>query len=82
MRTLIVRSLTASFAVLPIVVFIDGCSTDVEPEPSMAGASTEGSVDTTVILGDAIDVRDMDSGEQREAADADEAVAIVREAFA
>ncbi len=37
---------------------------------------------TTVILGDAIGVKDMASGEQREAADADEAVALVREAFA
>ncbi|MGH3099681.1 MAG: histidine--tRNA ligase [Thermoleophilia bacterium] len=36
---------------------------------------------TTVILGDAIDVKDMASGEQREAADADEAVALVREAL-
>ena len=36
---------------------------------------------TTVILGDAIDVKDMESGEQREAADADEAVALVREAL-
>ena len=54
MRTLIVRSLTASLAVLPLVVSIYGCSTDVEPEPSMAGASTEGSVDTTVILGEVL----------------------------
>ena len=37
---------------------------------------------TTVILGDAIDVKDMESGEQREAADADEAVELVREALA
>jgi histidyl-tRNA synthetase len=36
---------------------------------------------TTVILGDAIDVKDMESGEQREAADADEAVELVREAL-
>jgi histidyl-tRNA synthetase len=36
----------------------------------------------TVILGDAIDVKDMQSGEQREAADADEAVALVRETLA
>jgi histidyl-tRNA synthetase len=37
---------------------------------------------TTVILGDAIDVKDMESGEQREATDVDEAVALVREALA
>jgi histidyl-tRNA synthetase len=37
---------------------------------------------TTVILGDSMDVRDMDSGEQREAADLDKAVALVRDAFA
>jgi histidyl-tRNA synthetase len=37
---------------------------------------------TTVILGDAIDVKDMESGEQREAADADEAIELVREALA
>jgi histidyl-tRNA synthetase len=37
---------------------------------------------TTVILGDAIDVKDMESGEQREAANADEAVELVREALA
>jgi histidyl-tRNA synthetase len=36
---------------------------------------------TTVILGEAIDVKDMESGEQREAADADEAVELVREAL-
>jgi histidyl-tRNA synthetase len=37
---------------------------------------------TTVILGDAIDVKDMASGEQREAADADEAVELVRATLA
>jgi histidyl-tRNA synthetase len=37
---------------------------------------------TTVILGDAIDVKDMASGEQREAADTDEAVELVRETLA
>jgi histidyl-tRNA synthetase len=36
---------------------------------------------TTVILGDSMDVKDMDSGEQREAAGADEVVELVREAF-
>ena len=36
---------------------------------------------TTVILGDAIDVKDMATGEQREAADADEALALVRESL-
>jgi histidyl-tRNA synthetase len=37
---------------------------------------------TTVILGDSMDVRDMDSGEQSEAAGPDEVVGLVREAFA
>ena len=37
---------------------------------------------TTVILGDSMDVKDMDSGEQREAAGPDEVVGLVREAFA
>jgi histidyl-tRNA synthetase len=36
---------------------------------------------TTVILGDSMDVKDMDSGDQREAASLDEAVALVRDAF-
>jgi histidyl-tRNA synthetase len=34
----------------------------------------------TVILGDAIEVKDMQSGEQREAADADHVLELVREA--
>ena len=34
----------------------------------------------TVILGDTIEVKDMDSGEQREAADADQVLELVREA--
>jgi hypothetical protein len=33
-----------------------------------------------VIVGDGIDVRDMESGAQRHAADADEALALVRQA--
>ena len=37
---------------------------------------------TTVILGDSMDVKDMDSGRQREASGPDEVVALVREAFA
>jgi histidyl-tRNA synthetase len=37
---------------------------------------------TTVILGDSMDVKDMDSGEQREASGPDEVVDLVREAFA
>jgi histidyl-tRNA synthetase len=37
---------------------------------------------TTVILGDSMDVRDMDSGEQREASGPDEVVGLVRDAFA
>jgi histidyl-tRNA synthetase len=37
---------------------------------------------TTVILGDSMDVKDMDSGEQRAAGSADEVVAMVREALA
>ena len=37
---------------------------------------------TTFIVGDGIDVRDMRSGEQRHAADADEALALVRESGA
>jgi histidyl-tRNA synthetase len=37
---------------------------------------------TTVILGDSMDVKDMDSGEQREASGPDEVVGLVREAFA
>jgi histidyl-tRNA synthetase len=37
---------------------------------------------TTVILGDSMDVRDMDSGDQREAAGPDEVVELVRGAFA
>jgi histidyl-tRNA synthetase len=37
---------------------------------------------TTVILGDSMDVRDMDSGEQREAAGLDEVVGLVRSALA
>jgi histidyl-tRNA synthetase len=36
---------------------------------------------TTVILGDTIDVKDMDSGEQRQAASPDEAVLMVQEAL-
>ena len=34
---------------------------------------------STVIVGDGYDVRDMDSGEQRHAEDADEALALLRE---
>jgi histidyl-tRNA synthetase len=37
---------------------------------------------TTVILGDSMDVRDMDSGEQREASGPDEVVGLVRDTFA
>ena len=37
---------------------------------------------TTVILGDSMDVKDMDSGNQREASGLDEAVTLVRDAFA
>jgi histidyl-tRNA synthetase len=37
---------------------------------------------TTVILGDSMDVKDMDSGEQREAADLEELFRLTREAFA
>ncbi|HEV2874070.1 MAG TPA: histidine--tRNA ligase [Thermoleophilaceae bacterium] len=37
---------------------------------------------TTVILGDSMDVKDMDSGEQREASSPDEVVGLVREALA
>jgi histidyl-tRNA synthetase len=37
---------------------------------------------TTVILGDSMDVKDMDSGDQREASGPDEVVDLVREAFA
>ncbi len=37
---------------------------------------------TTVILGDSMDVKDMDSGMQQEAAGPDEVVGLVREAFA
>jgi histidyl-tRNA synthetase len=37
---------------------------------------------STVIVGDGIDVKDMDSGAQRRAADAEEALALVREAGA
>jgi histidyl-tRNA synthetase len=37
---------------------------------------------TTVILGDSMDVKDMDSGKQREASGPDEVVDLVREAFA
>jgi histidyl-tRNA synthetase len=33
----------------------------------------------TVILGDAIEVKDMQSGEQREAADADQVLDLIRE---
>jgi histidyl-tRNA synthetase len=36
---------------------------------------------TTVILGDSMDVRDMDSGEQREASGPDEVVGLVRDAL-
>jgi histidyl-tRNA synthetase len=35
----------------------------------------------TVIVGDSLDVKDMDSGEQRPASGPDEVVALVREAF-
>jgi histidyl-tRNA synthetase len=37
---------------------------------------------TTVILGDSIDVKDMESGAQRQASDPDEAVAMIKEALA
>ena len=53
MRTLKVRSL-ASLALLPLVVFLSGCSSGVEPEPSMTGSSTEESLDATAILGDVL----------------------------
>ena len=53
MRTLNVRSL-ASLALLPLVVFLSGCSSGVEPEPSMTGSSTEKSLDVTAILGDVL----------------------------
>ncbi len=53
MRTLKVRSL-ASLALLPLVVFLSGCSSSVEPEPSMTGSSTEESLDATAILGDVL----------------------------
>jgi hypothetical protein len=33
-----------------------------------------------VVLGDTIEVKDMESGEQREAADADQVLQLVREA--
>ena len=53
MRRLNVRSL-ASLALLPLVVFLSGCSSGVEPEPSMTGSSTEESLDATAILGDVL----------------------------
>ena len=67
-----------------------GCEIEgIRVEIEQAGRSMKGQLKqadrigarTTVILGDAIDVKDMASGEQREAADADEAVALVREAL-
>ena len=44
------RSL-ASLTLLPLVVFLSGCSSGVEPEPSTTGSSTEESLDATAILG-------------------------------
>ncbi|HYN90785.1 MAG TPA: ATP phosphoribosyltransferase regulatory subunit, partial [Thermoleophilaceae bacterium] len=62
----------------------------IRVEMEQAGRSLKGQLKqadrigarATVILGDGIDVRDMQSGEQREAADADEVLALVREALA
>jgi histidyl-tRNA synthetase len=62
----------------------------VRVEMEQAGRSLKGQLKqadrigarATLILGDAIEVKDMGSGEQRQAADPDEAVALVREAIA
>ena len=61
----------------------------IRVEMEQAGRSLKGQLKqadrigarTTVILGDAIDVRDMDSGEQRQAAGPEEALAMVQEAL-
>jgi histidyl-tRNA synthetase len=60
----------------------------IRVEMEQAGRSLKGQLkqadrigaSATVILGDSIEVKDMESGEQREAADADEVVELVREA--
>ena len=62
----------------------------IRVEIEQAGRSHEGAAQAgrphraraTVILGDSMDVKDMDSGEQREASGPDEVVGLVREAFA
>ena len=46
------RSL-ASLALLPLVVFLSGCSSGVEPEPSTTASSTEESL-AAAILGDVL----------------------------
>jgi histidyl-tRNA synthetase len=62
----------------------------IRVEVEQAGRSLKGQLKqadrigakTTVILGDSIDVKDMQSGEQRQASDADDAVRLVKEALA
>jgi len=49
MRTLILRSLASSLAVLLSAVFLYGCSGGAEPDPSMSGSSTEKSFDATTV---------------------------------
>tara|TARA_B100000949_G_scaffold221795_1_gene222848 strand:- start:548 stop:1480 length:933 start_codon:yes stop_codon:yes gene_type:complete len=54
MRTLILRSLASSLAVLLSAAFLYGCSGGAEPDPSMAGSSTEESFDATVALSEVL----------------------------
>ena len=54
MRVLIPRSLAASLAVPLLVVLLYGCSGSAEPEPRMAGASTEESFDATAALSEVL----------------------------
>ena len=54
MRTLILRSLVASLAVLLLAVFLYGCSGSAEPDPSMASSSTEASSDATIALSEVL----------------------------
>ena len=54
MRTLILRSLASSLAVLLSAVFLYGCSGGAEPDPSMDSSSTEESLDATVALSEVL----------------------------
>ena len=48
----IVKSLVASLAVLPLVVFLSGCAGGVEPEPDVTDSSNEEPGDAAAMLGD------------------------------